>query len=203
VFPRELGQRLGALDMAVDLRAELEESFLATDAALSEHEYVGTTSTVCLMWEFEGRRYLQTADVGDSTAVLLRKEGPVVLSVDHKPKDASEKARIRAMGVEISDAATRVSGMAVSRAWGDHFMKQQQTGLVGDPFVSEPIELTHDDSLLIVASDGLWDVVSFARATEIASRFYGDPARSARELGKLAIANPKNHDHTTVCVVEL
>ena len=141
--------------------------------------------------------------MGDSTAVLLREEGPVAISIDHKPINPDEKARIRAMGIQISDEATRVSGMAVSRAWGDHFMKEQESGLVGDPYVSDVIELQHEDSVLVVASDGLWDVVSFERATDVALQFYGDAPRAARELCKLSVANPKNHDNSTVLCVDL
>ena len=55
----------------------------------------------------------------------------------------------------------RVSGMlAVTRALGDHMLKDSVTS---EPFFHE-IQLAPDDRWLIVACDGLWDVVSDAEA---------------------------------------
>jgi hypothetical protein len=45
--------------------------------------------------------------------------------------------------------------LAVSRALGDHFMKENQLGLISEPYVSDLIELTDEDTMLIVASDGV------------------------------------------------
>jgi len=43
----------------------------------------------------------------------------------------------------------------VSRALGDHFVKQNGLGLSGKPFVSERIKLTDEDTFMVVASDGV------------------------------------------------
>ncbi len=43
----------------------------------------------------------------------------------------------------------------MSRALGDHFMKENGLGLISEPYVCQPIELTDEDCLLIVASDGV------------------------------------------------
>lgn len=48
-----------------------------------------------------------------------------------------------------------LTGLAVSRALGDHFMKENGLGLISEPYVCQPIELTDEDSMLIVASDGV------------------------------------------------
>jgi serine/threonine protein phosphatase PrpC len=47
------------------------------------------------------------------------------------------------------------SGVTVSRALGDHFIKENISGMTAEPYVSEPIKLTEEDTLLIVASDGV------------------------------------------------
>jgi hypothetical protein len=52
-------------------------------------------------------------------------------------------------------ALTFLTGLAVSRALGDHFMKENGLGLISEPYVCQPIELTDEDSMLIVASDGV------------------------------------------------
>jgi serine/threonine protein phosphatase PrpC len=54
--------------------------------------------------------------------------------------------------------ADRLGGvLAVTRAFGDHSLSDQ--GLVCTPFVTR-IELRVIHKWLIVASDGLWDVIS-------------------------------------------
>ena len=44
----------------------------------------------------------------------------------------------------------------MSRAFGDRLLKRF---VVADPDILEE-ELSHEDSLLILATDGLWDVIS-------------------------------------------
>jgi serine/threonine protein phosphatase PrpC len=58
------------------------------------------------------------------------------------------------MGITLNAGQTRLNGLAVSRALGDHFPKQEECGIVADPAVSSVLKLT-DESLLIVASDGV------------------------------------------------
>jgi serine/threonine protein phosphatase PrpC len=51
----------------------------------------------------------------------------------------------------------RVAGaLTVSRALGDHFLKNQ--GVISEPSV-EAHEITPEDLFLVIASDGLWDKV--------------------------------------------
>lgn len=47
-------------------------------------------------------------------------------------------------------------GLAVSRALGDHFIKDNFKGVTAEPYLSEPFVLQDgNDSILIVASDGV------------------------------------------------
>jgi hypothetical protein len=46
-------------------------------------------------------------------------------------------------------------GLSVSRALGDHFVKDSNLGIVNTPFVSEPVQLSNSDNILIVATDGV------------------------------------------------
>ena len=45
--------------------------------------------------------------------------------------------------------------MAVSRSLGDHFAKDNETGLIAVPYICPLIELTETDTTLILASDGV------------------------------------------------
>jgi hypothetical protein len=54
---------------------------------------------------------------------------------------------------------------------GDRFLKEADVGFTAEPYVSEGIALgVQDEALLVVASDGLWDVVSQERAAAMAAK---------------------------------
>eukprot|EP00983_Pelagomonas_calceolata_P000094 2846-Pelagomonas_calceolata.AAC.2 len=80
------------------------------------------------------------------------------LSVDHKPNSKEERQRIEnAGGVVVWAGTWRVGGvLAVSRAFGDKPLKRY---VIATPDIREE-SLRDDDEFLILASDGLWDVIS-------------------------------------------
>jgi len=80
------------------------------------------------------------------------------LSVDHKPNSKDERQRIEnAGGVVVWAGTWRVCGvLAVSRAFGDRPLKRY---VIATPDIKEE-NLKDDDEFLILASDGLWDVMS-------------------------------------------
>ncbi len=86
------------------------------------------------------------------------------LSVDHKPYTPSEQARIEAAGGTVS--MKRVNGdLAVSRALGDFVYKHSRELPAERQQVSpEPEfivkERSAEDQFLILACDGIWDVMS-------------------------------------------
>lgn len=82
----------------------------------------------------------------------------IALSVDHKPNSKEERQRIEnAGGVVVWAGTWRVGGvLAVSRAFGDRPLKRF---VISTPEVREEM-LTSEDECLILASDGLWDVIS-------------------------------------------
>lgn len=107
-------------------------------------------------------RYLQAANVGDSTAFLKRGNQVICLSEDHKPTSENESKRVRELGVvDLPKGASRLSGLAVSRAMGDFFFKQMNTGLISEPYVSPLFELQQEDDILIIASDGVMKTNNF------------------------------------------
>ncbi|KAL2541128.1 putative protein phosphatase 2C 24 [Abeliophyllum distichum] len=106
------------------------------------------------------------ANCGDSRAVLCRNGKAVPLSIDHKPDRPDELNRIQAAGGRIIywDGPRVLGVLAMSRAIGDNYLK---------PYVSCEPEVTitdrsADDDCLILASDGLWDVVSNDTACGVA-----------------------------------
>ncbi|CAA3013285.1 probable protein phosphatase 2C 75 [Olea europaea var. sylvestris] len=138
-----------------------------------EVNFVGSTAVVAVLTP----QHVVVANCGDSRAVLCRGGRVVPLSFDHKPDREDERARMEACGgrVVYLDGA-RVEGiLAMSRAIGDRYLK---------PFViSEPeISFTkrdEEDEFLILASDGLWDVMSNEMTCEVARECLREENRHA------------------------
>jgi serine/threonine protein phosphatase PrpC len=122
----------------------------------------GCTACCCLLQEEKASRAIYTAHLGDARAVICRGGLAVRLTSmsDHKATDPTEAKRVIEAGGTIFNE--RVNGMlAISRAFGDHQLKTP--ALPNDVVSNVPditsTELTDQDMFVIVACDGLWDVV--------------------------------------------
>uniref|UniRef100_A0A7N2KNV1 protein-serine/threonine phosphatase n=1 Tax=Quercus lobata TaxID=97700 RepID=A0A7N2KNV1_QUELO len=127
-----------------------------------ECDAVGSTAVVAIVTPNK----IIVANCGDSRAVLCRNGKTVPLSSDHKPDRPDELNRIQAAGGRVIywDGPRVLGVLAMSRAIGDNYLK---------PYVScEPevtiTDRTAEDDCLILASDGLWDVVSNETACGVA-----------------------------------
>ncbi|CAN6582941.1 unnamed protein product [Malus baccata var. baccata] len=127
-------------------------------------ETVGSTAVVALICS----SHIIVANCGDSRAVLCRGKEPMALSVDHKPNREDEYARIEAAGGKVIQwNGHRVFGvLAMSRSIGDRYLKPW---IIPEPEVMF-IPRTKDDECLILASDGLWDVMSNEEVCDLARR---------------------------------
>mmetsp|Transcript_67367 Transcript_67367/g.179863 ORF Transcript_67367/g.179863 Transcript_67367/m.179863 type:complete len:177 (-) Transcript_67367:814-1344(-) len=119
----------------------------------------GSTAVTCLM---VGRE-LYCANAGDSRAVLCRDGLAVALSEDHKPMNDTEKTRIEKAGGFVEDK--RVNGtLAVARAIGDFSFKTHDGPAEDQQVTCNPdirkFELQEKDEFMILACDGIWDVVT-------------------------------------------
>lgn len=127
-------------------------------------ETVGSTAVVAIVCP----THIIVANCGDSRAVLCRGKAPMPLSVDHKPDRKDEWERIEAAdGKVIQWNGYRVFGvLAMSRSIGDRYLKPW---IIPDPEVTI-VQRAKDDDCLILASDGLWDVLSNEEACDAARR---------------------------------
>eukprot|EP01018_Ginkgo_biloba_P034194 Gb_27731 [translate_table: standard] len=127
-------------------------------------ETMGSTAVVAVV----GCRQIIVANCGDSRAVLSRSGKAIALSTDHKPDRPDEMARIEAAGGRVIFwNGHRVLGvLAMSRAIGDKYLKPY---VVAEPEVT-CTQRTDEDECLILASDGLWDVLSNEVVCEVARR---------------------------------
>ncbi|XP_042407141.1 probable protein phosphatase 2C 9 [Zingiber officinale] len=156
----------------------------------------GSTAVTAIL--IDGRK-LWIANVGDSRAVLAKGGDVIQLSVDHEPN--TERGSIENRGGFVSNMpgdVPRVNGqLAVSRAFGDKSLKSH---LSSDPDIRSE-DVTADSDLLILASDGLWKVMSNEEAVDIA-RKYKDPQAAARLLTTEAV-NRVSKDDISCIVVQL
>ncbi|XP_006646887.3 probable protein phosphatase 2C 10 [Oryza brachyantha] len=181
-----------------DTKSAIAETYNHTDSeflkAESSHtrDAGSTASTAILV----GDRLL-VANVGDSRAVVCRGGDAIAVSRDHKPDQSDERQRIEDAGGFVMWAGTwRVGGvLAVSRAFGDKLLKQY---VVADPEIKEEVV---DSSLefLILASDGLWDVVTNKEAVDMV-RPIQDPEQAAKRLLQEAYQRG-SADNITVVIV--
>lgn len=142
-----------------DTKLAIAETYQSTDQAYlqaenNQHRDAGSTASTAVL--VEDRLYV--ANVGDSRAVVCIGGKATPLSNDHKPNRTDERQRIEnAGGVVMWSGTWRVGGvLAVSRAFGDRLLKKY---VVADPEIQEE-NITEDVEFLLLASDGLWDVVS-------------------------------------------
>eukprot|EP01087_Luapelamoeba_hula_P003988 TRINITY_DN1395_c0_g1_i4.p1 TRINITY_DN1395_c0_g1~~TRINITY_DN1395_c0_g1_i4.p1 ORF type:complete len:353 (-),score=56.01 TRINITY_DN1395_c0_g1_i4:14-1072(-) len=189
----------------------LRAAFMNTDKILLESSEQngwknGTTAVVTLIIG----SLLYLANAGDSECVLVKrkKEGgykAVLLSEKHKPNEKNEKERIRNAGGHV--VFGRLFGdLAVSRSLGDPDYKKplsEADFVSADPFIQK-VELTPaEDDFVILACDGLWDVVSYQEAGEIvgASRDEGVDANACASLLVNTALEKGSKDNITVIVV--
>eukprot|EP00588_Corethron_pennatum_P021607 CAMPEP_0194321180 /NCGR_PEP_ID=MMETSP0171-20130528/17408_1 /TAXON_ID=218684 /ORGANISM="Corethron pennatum, Strain L29A3" /LENGTH=679 /DNA_ID=CAMNT_0039078967 /DNA_START=22 /DNA_END=2061 /DNA_ORIENTATION=- len=166
-----------------DKNCDIEEAHIFTRENSMDCCEQGTTAVAVLLTP----QFIICANVGDSRAVLCseRKSSKnsqvmaIPLSVDHKPDLPKEKERIeRAGGVvtsnRIRSSIDNVGSLSVSRALGDFNYKKYQpldkeeTGMQiacraqvsPVPEVTVQFPCTERDRFIVLACDGIWDVLS-------------------------------------------
>jgi len=166
----------------------------------------GATATIAFIWSYNDTRYLQVANVGDSYAFLSRNYKALPLTKDHKVGTPEEIDRLKATGMKIRDDAKRIPqlGLAIARTMGDHFAKEVfPEGVIAEPYVTPVIKLNIEtDSLLILASDGLWDIVDGQTAVNYIKN-ETDVEDMAEFLLQTAVDSIQCCDNVTVIVVRL
>jgi serine/threonine protein phosphatase PrpC len=134
--------------------------------------YQSGTTGVCIL-QIDQELFIM--NVGDSRAIMCNVEGGEIsameISNDHKPFHPVEKERIERMGGEImpkegTTGPLRVwkrdeesPGLAVTRTLGD--LLGHSIGVSAEPDI-EYWKVMSDDYFIIIASDGVWDVMNSA-----------------------------------------
>lgn len=153
----------------------------------------GSTASTAVLVE----NHLYVANVGDSRTVISKAGKAIPLSEDHKPNRSDERKRIENAGGIVMWAGTwRVGGvLAMSRAFGNRMLKQF---VVAEPEIQD-LEIDEAFELLVLASDGLWDVVPNEDAVSIAMT-EEEPEAAARKLTDTAYSRGSADNITCIVV---
>jgi len=155
-------EELEALKGGEPTQQSFQNVYQRTDEAMKDTvPGAGACVVTVLLKKYDGKRILFVANAGDARAVLSRGGKATQLTHDHTAKDEAEAKAITDKGGFIKGG--NVNGLiAVTRALGDLHMKKY---LSNEPYFTRT-ELTAEDEFLIVACDGVWDVVSNQNAVD-------------------------------------
>jgi len=176
---------------------------------------INTGSTACSVIQYrdKGNTYIQAINLGDSRLVVNTNNIGFALTKDHKPEKIDEKKRIERLGGKIKrearDVDWRIKTLSVSRAFGDMMAK---------PYVDHIPEyiikkITKDDKFLVLACDGLWDVMCSQEVVDyvLSKMKYSSKGELvlkqdiniARSLAKYAIDKKNSTDNVTIVFIFL
>jgi len=191
---KNLGQVLAdIMDKSNDPVECLKQAFKDTNNLVKKKKVDGGCTALAVLFMGD-KGYV--ANAGDCRAVLCKENKAIRLTKDHKPDDKEEEQRIKQLGGEITSfinregkITSRVNGiLSTSRAFGDFEMAPFITS---DPDV-QVFNYMDGCRFLILACDGLWDVLSDQEAVDIAMPYvkpgYYDCEQASKRLRDVAYA---------------
>ena len=140
----------------------LFNTFLSLDKQLKHLNIVGMGSTgTCVYITKENNvNIIYCANIGDTRCVLISPNKIERISSEHRASEKKEKQRIENSGGVVLNG--RVNGrLMLSRAFGDFELKS--FGVKAEPHVSRKEineEVEGKDLFMVLACDGVWDVLS-------------------------------------------
>eukprot|EP01129_Flabellula_baltica_P007734 TRINITY_DN3026_c0_g1_i1.p1 TRINITY_DN3026_c0_g1~~TRINITY_DN3026_c0_g1_i1.p1 ORF type:complete len:274 (+),score=47.04 TRINITY_DN3026_c0_g1_i1:41-862(+) len=140
---------------------DCDQSFM--DLARENEDFSGSTATVLVVVD----QTAFIASVGDSSCIVVDGGESVDMTVNHTPDEEEELFRLNAYGCEIHNG--RVHGLAVSRGFGNYDIKDRDVGFISVPDV-KIWTLQDSTHFFIIASDGLWKVMSVRKVQSFIER---------------------------------
>jgi protein phosphatase len=188
----------------------LRDAFSQTEARMNNY-YEGCTATVLLVWaDRDDNFYAQCANVGDSECIMSVNGQQIKMTEDHKIANYSERLRIEGTGEPLKEGETRLYGINLARMLGDKFLKQQDSRFSSEPYLSEPVHIhPASKAFVVLASDGLWDVVSVKKAIQLVlqtrERYNTDRENTAEKIASLLLSEArtlKTKDNTSIIFLD-
>ncbi|WCJ32193.1 Protein phosphatase 2C family protein [Euphorbia peplus] len=177
----------------------MRRAYKLTDTDILEHApNMGRGGSTAVTAILINCHILVVANVGDSRAVICKNGVARQLSVDHEP--STERDEIENRGGFVSNFpgdVPRVDGqLAVARAFGDKSLKKH---LSSEPDITRDT-IDDDTDFIILASDGLWKVMSNQEAAD-AIKNMKDARSAAKRLSEEAL-NRRSSDDISIIVVK-
>jgi len=168
-----------------ELRRLSSKSWFATPDSMN----CGCTALVCCVKQ----DVVVVANAGDCRAVLCREGKAIDMSEDHKPNLPSERERITRAGgvVEVIHFGPmtqyRVNGnLNLSRAIGDLSFKQTDLSPKEQMVCATPdvrtFQLDPRDEFMVIACDGVWDVMSSQEVCDFLRPRLGHVSRTSSQV---------------------
>lgn len=171
----------------------------------------GSTCLVVIHYRNDNSDFLNILNTGDSRCVLCRNNIAIPLTKDNKPHWPEEYARIKKLGghvVKDEYDDWRICDLSVSRAFGD-FSAEPYVTCTPDYY---KYKLSGTDKFLIIACDGLWDVMSNQDAVNFVldlcfdmntGQLVNEKFNVAKRLAEYAINEKKSSDNVTIIIAFL
>nr|XP_048333972.1 probable protein phosphatase 2C 58 isoform X1 [Ziziphus jujuba var. spinosa] len=176
----------------------VKRAYKATDDDILEMMIGSRGGSTAVTATLIDQEKLIIANVGDSRAILCRNGQAKQISVDHEPH--KEKELVESRGGFVSKApgnVPRVDGqLAMTRAFGDVEVKEHITS---EPYVRVE-SVDKDSEFIILASDGLWKVMSNKEALECIRKI-DDAQEASKKLVREALSRKSNDDISCVIVM--
>jgi serine/threonine protein phosphatase PrpC len=193
------------------------EGFAAEDQAMREEIYKanhtrgGTTATIALIAD----EMIYVGNVGDSLAIVGEREFESSITVHPvTPKDSlknrEEFIRVSQTGAKITRKG-RISraghSLNMTRALGDFYLKAPETRhdwITSIPHVSLASLVPFRSEFLVIASDGLWNVMDEEQVVEVIGANLDKgraPKDVAEYLARRVVESVERSDNVTVLLV--
>uniref|UniRef100_A0A7S4P0N3 PPM-type phosphatase domain-containing protein n=1 Tax=Paramoeba aestuarina TaxID=180227 RepID=A0A7S4P0N3_9EUKA len=208
-FLSEGGNPEEVLSKAVQ-KAEEEFMIVARETEIQD----GSTVVCALV----GDGHVYMANVGDSEAILARNREHLVLTTVHTPgRNKNEADRVEQAGGRLMRGRVghphfnpRCFNLAVSRAVGDlmykseEFVQDKNSGVVADAD-TRVVELGEGDDFVIMACDGVWDVLEYQVACDLTAGWLQQGVTAQEAVEKLVTDafEKGSRDNITACLVVL
>ncbi|MDA9673882.1 protein phosphatase 2C domain-containing protein, partial [bacterium] len=179
-------------------KIDIYKIFANISKDLKNNKLINSTDTgsTCLC-AIQHNNKLQLMNCGDSRAILSSGKKAIQLTIDHKPNEINEKNRLQKIKgnekIYKDDGIWRIGDLAVSRSFGDF---DTSPYITSKPEITT-YEITNKDKFLILACDGLWDVVSNSEAIRFV---YQNPNDTARKLASYALKKGSS-DNISIIIV--
>lgn len=174
-----------------DNYALIKNSFILAENSFSSSKYDMNCSGSTCICIFIIENYVICGNCGDSRAILVsnskeKANSIIPLSFDHKPEVKEEAKRIiknngrveKRSENGIKTGPLRVwlknenyPGLSMTRSIGD--LVAAKIGVISEPDIIEQ-KLDNNSKFIVVASDGVWEIMSNEEVASIVDKFYNN-----------------------------